>query len=69
MLALKRSPSAAELLGGNVLDVALAALSRSTRLGVDVEADDLVARLPEGDGQRQPDVSEPDDSDLHRGAV
>ena len=39
--------------------------SASTLRGVDVDADDVVARLGERDGERQPDVAEPDDADLH----
>ena len=32
---------------------------------IDVDADDLLARLSERDGERQPDVSQSDDSDCH----
>ncbi len=36
---------------------------------VGVEADHLVPRLGKGDGERQADVSEPHDPDLHRRSV
>ena len=51
---------------GDVLDVAAALVQRLDLALVGVEADHLVARLGEGDGERQPDVAEPDDPDLHR---
>ena len=37
----------------------------ATLPGVDVDPDDVDARLGERDGQRQPDVAEPDDPDAH----
>jgi hypothetical protein len=33
---------------------------------VGVNADDLVSRVPEGDGERQANVAQPYDSKLHR---
>ena len=51
---------------GDVLDVAAALAEGLDLARVDVEADDLVAGLGEGYGERQPDVAEPDDPDLHR---
>ena len=54
---------------GHVLDVAAAGVQRLDLGRVDVEADHLVPRLGEGDGEGQADVAEADDPDLHRRAV
>ena len=47
----------------DVLDVAAALVQRLDLAGVGVEPDHIVASLGEGDGQRQPDVPQPDDPD------
>ena len=53
--------------GGHVLDVAASLAEALDLARVDVEADDLVAGLGKSDRQRQPDIAEPDDSNLHCG--
>ena len=50
---------------GDVLDVALAALEALDLSRIGVEADDFVAGLGKRNGERQADVAESDDSDLH----
>src|SRR3954452_4043351 len=50
----------------DVLDVAIAPFEALDLARVGVETDHVVPRLAEGDGKRQADVAEADDSDLHR---
>ena len=57
-----------EALGGDVLDVGVAVADRADLARVGVEADDVVARLGEGDGERQAHVAEADDPDGHSAA-
>ena len=62
-----------QALGRDVLDVGAPVTQRLDLARVDVEADDVPARLGERDGERQTDVAESDDADAHarerRGAV
>src|SRR6476659_1890811 len=69
-MVLRRSQAVDERREGviaDVLDVAAAFAQRLDLAWVGIEADHLVAGLGEGHGERQPDVAEPDDSDLHWG--
>ena len=58
----------AQPLGGDVLDVGLAGLDRRDLALVDVDRDDVLARLRERDDERQTHVSETDDADRHDGS-
>ena len=53
-------------LGGDVLDVGLPGADGRDLGVVDVDGDDVLARLGEGHRQRQPHVAQSDDSDRHR---
>jgi hypothetical protein len=54
---------------GDVLDVRATGAQRLDDAPVDVHAHHVLARLGEGDGQRQPDISEADYPDPHSRAV
>ena len=57
-------------LGGNVLDVALAAVQHRHALGVAVDEEHAAARLGEHLGERDTDVAGSDDGDVgHRRAI
>jgi hypothetical protein len=50
---------------GHVLDVRAARAQRGDQAGVDVDTDQLAARLGERHGQREADITQPHDPDLH----
>ena len=58
-----------EAVVADILDAAVALREELDGPGVDVEADDVVARLGERDRERQADVPEPDDPDPHGAPV
>ena len=64
-----RSSTGGQLIGRDVLDVRDAGAESLDLARVHVDADDLLARLRERDGQGQPDVAEADDSDAHPDTV
>ena len=68
-VARSRSPSGSRAELGDVLDVAAPFVEGVDLALVGVEADHLVARLREGDGEGETYVSESYDSDLHGLAV
>ena len=69
VVAERRSPIACKALVGDVLDLAAAGVEPLDHALGDVEPDDVVPRLGEGHGERQPDVPQPDDPDPHAGSV